>query len=363
MSQNQAQYLQNARTHKRRVFFTGSTALKRGQGVCYDADRGTATAVDGSRDRYVELPSAGNNQFFAGTCVDDYPAKTGGQEIHVFEPGGYGLVALNVASTVASTYVSCLAGGGNAGAGRFIGGSMRGRGAALVEQTFTTITDADDVTPGHLTSSLDGTATWTASSRTLTKTAAFTYAAVGDKVYIVAGVTTSGSTSVITVGEYTISSVTSANAVVLATSAGSTDSSVSFYATRGNPVALAYLCDGDPSGMSEWITPYTDESGTTDVTSMYGGTTHIFGGITLGTGDAVHNPFANGTYVGQRKRWKLNGALTTNDYLVTLATTGEQLDGTTDLSSLEFDGAGDESVIEWTGAYYRLVHNKGTGLA
>lgn len=124
----------------------------------------------------------------------------------------------------------------------------------------------------------------------------------------------------------------------------------------GAGLALAQLMDGPQSGLIETIQAVS----ATAVPMMKGGSTLVTGGITIATDST--DTLANGTYLGQRKRIYLIGALTTQDYLVTV-TAGEQLDGSTDLGSLEFDGAGDDSLLEWGGTKWRLLHNAGTGLA
>ncbi|KKK67734.1 hypothetical protein LCGC14_2951130, partial [marine sediment metagenome] len=77
---------QPVQIHKR-VFFTGDTALPRGWGLDYDADRGTDTVADGKRNRYVELPTTSNNMHFAGVTQRAYSAVVGGQWVDIFAPG------------------------------------------------------------------------------------------------------------------------------------------------------------------------------------------------------------------------------------------------------------------------------------
>ena len=71
------------------VWFEGSTALKEGQGVCYNWDyTGVgATLADGRRFNRVELPSTTNAQHFAGVTVRPYSAHTGGRLIEIYLPG------------------------------------------------------------------------------------------------------------------------------------------------------------------------------------------------------------------------------------------------------------------------------------
>jgi len=69
------------------VWFGGSTALKEGQGLCYNYDYGEATAADGRRFNRVELPSTTNAQYFAGVAARKYSAVSGGQLIEIYLPG------------------------------------------------------------------------------------------------------------------------------------------------------------------------------------------------------------------------------------------------------------------------------------
>lgn len=340
------------------VTYTGSDAIQKGQWLCYDRDYGTATADEGKRDTYVEKASTTNNTRVAGVSSAYYAAKTGGQNILIIEPGCCAHVLTGIATTVNATHLTGIA--GPSGVSGWSGeAGLMGRGTALALQT----TPAASTTSGAgpISSSLDGSAVYTASTSTVTKTALFANAAVGDKVVILAGVIDTTSLTKVTAGVYTILTKTSDDAVVLSSSAGATDSDIACYVVRGYPTVLAYLFDGEESGMTEWITVYSDGSGTTAVASMVLGKTFIFGGVTLGTGDAI-DTLADGTLDGQKKAFHLKAALTSNDYVVTV-TTGEQLDGATDLGSMEFDGADDRSTLEWASGHWKLTHNKGTGLA
>ena len=121
----------------------------------------------------------------------------------------------------------------------------------------------------------------------------------------------------------------------------------------------AELMNGQESGEVDIVPTATLTAG--------GAATFSVGGVTYFTGPAtpasdVTFTLANGKYIGQLKRFILSGALTTNDVLVTV-TAGEQLDGSTDLASLEFDGDGDDSTLMWTGTKWRFIGNAGTGLA
>lgn len=367
---NTFKYSKQAREIVRRVFFTASTALRRGQAVCYDRDYGTAAAEDGRRDKFVEVPSTSNNLHFAGVAIKDYLAVSGGQWIEIFEPGSVVPINTLIATTVNATYLSALAGGGVTNAGAWIAGRFPGKGRARALQTITAIAATTDLSVGVFSSSLDGSATYTAATRTVTKTAAFAYVPAtanltGEEyVHIVAGAQDnvgSGASIAPTAGRYKITAKTSDDAVVIESDAASASCDIAFYAVRGSPTVLALLEDGEQSGMVEWLSLITDGSGTTANAAMVSGFTNIFGGFDLDVGDAV-DTLANGTFIGQTKGYELMGAITTNDYLVTV-TAGEQLDGTTDLATMEFDGANDYSVLQWYGKHWKLMSNSGTGLA
>ena len=101
--------LKQARTNTAWVWFDGDTALKEGQGVCFNFDYGTATAPEAQRYNRVELPAAGNAAHFAGVAAREYAAKVGGQFIEINLPGSVCkvLVAAGVSATVGATALVC----------------------------------------------------------------------------------------------------------------------------------------------------------------------------------------------------------------------------------------------------------------
>lgn len=118
------------------VWFTGSTALTRGMGVCFDHDRtgDGADEPDATRQSYVELPSATNARFFAGVVVRDYAAVSTGQMIEIAVPGSVVEVLLYGPSvTNNSQLVTCQAGGTYAG--YFTRAGYEGEGTAVPLQT------------------------------------------------------------------------------------------------------------------------------------------------------------------------------------------------------------------------------------
>lgn len=115
------------------VWFEGSTALLKGQGVCYNWDYGTATASDARRTNRVEVPTILNARYFAGVAARAYSAKTGGQFIEVNGPGSYCEI-LAAATTVRGTgELTCEAGGTYAGYFRYRG--FEGEGTAVPLQS------------------------------------------------------------------------------------------------------------------------------------------------------------------------------------------------------------------------------------
>jgi len=70
-----------------RGYYTGTETLKEGYALCYDADRGTVTAVDGERAFMVEKPSLTNMMNFAGWVDANGEGKTGPCYLNVVLPG------------------------------------------------------------------------------------------------------------------------------------------------------------------------------------------------------------------------------------------------------------------------------------
>lgn len=311
----------------KKAWFTGTTALLKGQGVCYDVDRGTDTDVDERRMRHVTLPSQDNHRMFAGVASVAYPTSTAGREIIIFEPGSTCDVALTVDVVVGKTTVTCSC--GVADAGLFGQPGFAGRGTALALQTNAS---------GQLTGEIDGTGSLVASSLTLTGTG-FDDASEGDNIFILAG--QSDGTNTIAPLATTIATVTNDSTVVLAAVTGAAGTAVCSYAVTSAtspPTCLAYLQTGEESGLVEWI------SSTDNVAVPITETGHTFlhGGGTQDTGDSVHT-LTTYSPLGSRKSIKLIGALTTHDFLLTVA--GIRKDGSTSLASLEFDADGDTATL------------------
>jgi hypothetical protein len=115
-----------------------TTALTMGYGLCYNTDYGTATSAAAERNNEVELPSTSNNYDFAGVLAANYAANAAGQTVRFYEPGSVCQIYVD-ASVTLGDYVTCIAGGPNAGkfSGTYKGYGMPGRGTAKVLQTRT----------------------------------------------------------------------------------------------------------------------------------------------------------------------------------------------------------------------------------
>lgn len=348
---------------RKRVFYTGSTDIIRGQGFCYDRDYGTAANADGKRDQFVELPSNTNNRWFAGVAARDYVGQTGGRWIEILVPGSVFPVSALIATVVGSTRLTCIAGGSGI-AGRFGPAGLPGRGTVLALQTLAAISSPTDTNPGIVGSSTDGTATVDAAGTTVSDTAAFTNAAVGDKLVVVGGKTTTNGGVAVTPGVYTVTAVTDANTIVVDSAMASAASVIAYYLIRGEPTVLALLEDGQDSGLVEFISSIATGAATTAHTAMVGGTTLYVGGETAlgdGTGDDFTFTVAAGDIIGLRKQFQLlDGIGAQGDVLVTV--NGVQLDGSTAFVGLELDASNDRSLIEWMGPHWKLIANSGTGI-
>lgn len=338
----------------RTVWFTGTVALKKGQGLCYDLDYVTTdtgeTATDawGRRGNAVELPSITNNNAFAGVTVESYPARANGGEVVIAEPGSTCEVLVMADTVVNTTLLTCKVGAG--GQGRFEVGKFKGRGSALALQTNAS---------GQVFESIDGSAAANATGKIITKTGIGTASTVGDTLHVI-GAEDDGLAAG-TIGDYEITAV-GTDTVTLKTACadGVTDLSVRV-TSPSTQRALVYLYDGEESGCLEWINT-SGEGGAATNAPMSGGVSIIAAGWDL---DAdVTTTLASGLFLGQKKYLEMAGEPGTHDYL--LSVTGvvghAAADGTGALASLEFDADGNLTYLEWLGTW-TILRNSGTAIA
>jgi len=339
------------------VWYSGTDALFKGEGVCYNTDYGTATTADASRANRVERPTS-TSRVFAGVAARSYSAKSTGQFIEIFEPGSKGVpVALGV-DTVIDTGLLTFAVKGryNIGvstglgteAGRFQSGKYRGRGSAIPRQTVTALIEAS-MTGG-----------WSIAADGLTLTVASTTGlAAGDTVVLLGG--EDDGTGAVIPGKYTIASVTDGTDLVLtapssgatAVDATTTALACTGYAYTGNPTALCDLLDGEESGGVEYIS--APNAGTAAQPHMVGGVSYVCGGATHAADVEVE--FALGVLPGDKKAFIVLGTMTTKDFVVDIKTTnGLRLDGSSSLAEINnMDAAGDECYLEFHGTIWHTM--------
>ena len=108
MDRNIIQYQKQAYVKKAMFVYLGTTALKKGYGMCFDlgyltTETGqTATDPFGKRGlKVVEVPSLTNANAFAGVLTQNYPARSSGtQMIELALPGGCARIAQRVISSI-----------------------------------------------------------------------------------------------------------------------------------------------------------------------------------------------------------------------------------------------------------------------
>lgn len=332
-SSTQATILGGARAFKRRVYFTGSTALVKGQGVCYDRDytgSGAGNSV-GARDYMVELPSISNNLWFAGVTAKAYAAVAGGQWIEIYEPGSVCEIALaGLGTLIGSTMLTCMT--TNGVAGRFGRAGFPGRGSALALATKSAGGSAAD-SPATEIYAED----FTVADHKINVVDIHQKVQAGDTAVVLCGAEDDGGAG-ITAYATTVAS-TGSNYVILTNDPETENAHVSVTFFRGNPRVMALLLDGEESGLTQYTAAYSN-TGITEPITM-GGVTFLCGGITIATGDYSHAiPIAvKGV---RRKGFLLDGNYTTNDFLVT----GIHSAAGAALTSFELDADGECLLLE-----------------
>lgn len=354
MDRNLTKYFGMLRSRKSRVWFPGSTQVRKGMGVCYDLDIYTAkdgqavTDGWGRRGNSVAVPDTSNNLAFAGVATQTYLAKSGGQFIDIYEPGGMAEVAVGLPTTINETILTCSV--NTADAGRFTLQGLPGRGTALALQSQAR---ADG---GNIAfSSLDGTATsvWTTVS-TISKAGIGTACGHGDDdidptefvVVVLGGAdeATGGDSAgeMATKGAYAVLDAPTSGTITIATDIGDVDATL-YVIKNTYTTVMCYLMDGDESGLQETISPQDD----TTSSLMVGGSTFLCSGYAL-QADAA-GTLADGLRNGQRKMFGSLGTFTSNDWVLT-CTGGIDVD-LGNCVTIPFDTAGDYLVMEWHGLF------------
>jgi hypothetical protein len=354
----------------REVWYTGSDALLKGEGLCYERDytgSGTgdaATDTAGERDARVERPSTDNNEAFAGVTKSAYNAVEGGQWIKIYEPGSVCEILVGAATVLNTTRLNCCIAGSVGGI--FAAEGFPGRGQALALET--TPTASSTITSGVIVSDFSSAGAFTAATNTLADTGAFANVVAGDKVFIFGGAVAADTKVGSTPGWYTVVSRTDDTAV-LDGAAGLNNAVLTYCVVRNYHTVLAYLLPGpDESGLCEFVETFVGASGST----MSGGVSLFTGGYAL-TGGPATGDIADGLYYGQRKGFQCLAALATSDVDLDFSTPGIQrtvLDGTTTaegaplaMAAFTMDGAGDTLIVDWWGQWIEKYASAGITLA
>jgi hypothetical protein len=363
VTRNTIRYINGREENLNEFVYTGTAALKRGYGMCFDLGvfgTGTGETITdpwGRRgQREVQLPSASNNLAFAGVLTQNYSADPDGKPklIQLAMPGGCAMIASIEATNVNATQLTCItptvgqAGSGFiAQAGLFGKAGLPGRGTALALQRTLDTTDEPRET------AYIGDAAYATATGTITATGKFTNAAAGDIVWILSG----GVANSALAGKYYIKTVTDVNNVIISLTPGgdafltaAANGAKIAIATQpaGEPLTLAYLYDGEESGLVEWDIPVT--GGTS--APMVGGTTHLMGGIDLDASDTP--PVLDATRIGMKKKFWLGGALADTDYIITPAKLGLAPNGTI-AATITLRASLGMGTLEWTGQKWDIV--------
>lgn len=336
--------------------YRGTDALEKGRGMCYNIDYATTDAGETAADQFgarglktIQKPNPDNNLAFAGVLTQCYPAiSTGLQIVSLAMPGGCAMVKGIIATTINQTRLTCIApsalqvaSGYDGNAGLWGNAGLAGRGTAVALQTQADASDA----PWE--QDLVGNGVYTVSAGTVTASNAFTNAAVGDVVYILAG----GVANAAKAGKYYIETFTSASAVILTDTPGgdavkdiAADTAIVAFATTpaAGPLTLVYLNDGKESGLVEYDVPVNGAT----TNPMVGGWTNLIAKVTLA--GAHVPPLADGLFPGMLKTVKLHGLLTTGFYQIDPDVLGLAPTGI-DMILAELEDSLDQADLVWTG--------------
>ena len=346
--------------------YRGSVDLKAGYGMCFDLDYVTTTTGQTATDNWgarglktVEIPSSSNNNAFAGVLTQDYESSLGRtQLVELYLPGGCALIAQRVTSTINAGLLTCVVGEDDSGDttlinGLFGYGGFAGKGSAIPLQTLS-VADEGDMPMEEITgvctsvyASGTGLTTFTCATGTPGTYMGYASVAVDASQYdfvVWGGATASDSTAErCPSGVYPVVQATGATTFTVTGDTG--DGACSGVLVKRGLLKLAYLCDGEESGLSAYFLPETAAVITPIIDT---GMIITLGGLTMAADCA---PVINdGTIDGQRLGFYMLGTLTTKEMLINI-TSGFTLSGTGiaggTLSSVEFDTPGEWCTLRW----------------
>jgi len=348
--------------------YTGTLALKRGDGMCFaldTIDTGTgelATDPWGRRGQVeIAVPSASNANRFAGVLTRSYEADADGKlrVVELAMPGGCAMISQRVISTVGLGRVTCIVDStaGNGLSGRFGYGGLPGRGSAVPLETLAAATSGD-LALSNLAGSCAAVYSSTTGLTTITLSTAGTTMgylteAIDASQYectVLEGATAAEGTTRANLGVYPVYQAVTADTFTVTGDTG--DCELMICLTKKNLLRLAYLEDGEESGLSDYVTGLN--GATRQFVLNQGGTTFIvMGGITL-SGDSTVNTLADpiiigGSHGAVKKAFNVLSTSGGSDYIVTPTNGILASDTTSAMSTILLDTAADEVVLSWNG--------------
>lgn len=362
---NLTNYFKQAYQKKAMFVYSGTAALKKGHGMCFDLDFVTTATGETATDAFgrrglkqIQLPRSSNNNAFAGVLTQNYAANPNAlvRKVELALPGACAMISQRVASTINTGLVSCAVGENDAGAvtdisGLFGHGGFYGLGSAIPLETLTAATDGDLAFQNIL-----GTATSVYASgtdlTTVTLTGAGTalgylttaIAADGYELTVWGGATAADSTTErCPSGVYPVVQATGANTFTVTGDTG--DGALTVNLVKKDFLTLAYLCDGPETGLTAYFLP---ETGAVITPVIDSGMIICLGGLTMA---ADCEPVINdGTIDGQLLGFYQLATLVTKEMLVNITSgytlSGAAIAGST-LSTIEFNTAGEWATLKW----------------
>ena len=359
-------YRKQAYQKKGLFVYLGTSALVKGRGMCFDLDYLTTTvgerAIDpfGARGlKVVERPKNSNNNAFAGTLTQNYPARTSGlQLVELALPGGCAMIAQRATSVINTGLLTCVVGEDDSGNvtginGLFGYGGFPGKGSAIPLETLA-VADEGDMPMQEITgvctsvyASGTGLTTFTCATGTPGTFMGYVAAAIAATDYeatVWGGATAADSTTErCPSGVYPVVQATGATTFTVTGDCG--DGACTVTITKKNLLKLAYLMDGPESGLSAYFLPETAAVITPVIDS---GMIIVLGGLTMA---ADCEPVINdGTIDGMRLGFYQLATLVTKEMLINITSgftlSGAGIAGGT-LSTIEFNTAGEWCTLEW----------------
>jgi hypothetical protein len=367
---NNAQYAKRGYTEVGLFIYRGTTALKKGYGMCYDLDYLTTETDETAADPFggrglveIAVPAASNANRFAGVLTQNYPATQSGKQqlIELALPGSCAMVAQRIISTSGVTRVTCIVDrtAGQGLSGMFGHGGLGGRGSAIALQTLAAatagklaLTNVTGVATGVYSAATGLTTVTLAAAGTALGYVAASVDASSYELTVLGGATAGTGVTRCTPGIYPVRQATGANTFTVEGNTG--DGAMMTFLTKKDLLMLAFLEDGPESGLSEYVVPITGAAQQFVLTQ--GGTTFICGGITI-AGDCTINTLADpitigGGGEGTKKAFATLGNTVTSDYIITVTSGIVDSDTTTTMATIVMQNAtACEVVLEWHGNF------------